>query len=714
MRTTSGVEMAADISADRPVERPEQDLFGYAPFAKQLAESICSLRSLDGLVIAVYGPWGAGKTTLLNLVRHYISAQPEKERPVVVLFNPWWFSGQEDVALAFLGQLEAAIPTRYKRLKQARRLIGQYADQLSTVADVAGCQSVAKATTLFRKKQKDIPEMKEQIAAALRQQDRRILVLVDDIDRLSRDELGQLFKAIKALADFPNVVYVLALDKNVAAAALSQCSRRGSGQGYMDKIVQVPFELPAIDRISLRNMLFEKLDKVIAGTPEELFDSSRWGNVYFGGIDSFIRVPRDVVRLINSLSVTYRAVCGEVNAVDFIAIESIRLFVPDLYDTVRANPSKFAGPPGQKLDLEETQAFHKHWIDSVPESFRRSTRALMIRIFPKLQSLLAKHSFGGGWDVNCRSELRICSADIFPVYFRFAVAKGNVSRSDLEAVLQAARSREELAKLLRDASGVVRPDGTSKCRELLDRLLDLATKDIAAEQIPAFVSVLLDIGDELVVREDEPRQWLDCGNDTRVVRLVLQLLERQPPDERCGLLTECLDSAAGIGVAVYLLRGIQERGDEPLVDEACLTRLKQVLLKRIRAAAANGGLVDSHCLLRLLGAWREWGKVEEVRTWIRSVMQDGDGLVCLLTSFQRRTLTCTLGDEIVRERFQLELLSLNRYIDVDEVAVRVNECLKGEMTSQGQRVVLEQFAIEYAMIQNGKHPDETSALSEDP
>ena len=55
------------------------------------------------------------------------------------------------------------------------------------------------------------------------------------------------------------------------------------------------------------------------------------------GIDPLIQVPRDVVRFTNTLSVTYPAVCGEVNPVDFIALEAIRNFLPDLYDIIRKN-----------------------------------------------------------------------------------------------------------------------------------------------------------------------------------------------------------------------------------------------------------------------------------------------------------------------------------------------------------------------------------------
>ena len=86
------------LSADRPLDDPAKDRLGYAPFAKLLADSICNLAPTEGFVMALFGPWGSGKTTVLKFVEHYMDALPRNQQPVVVHFNPWWFSGYEDIA----------------------------------------------------------------------------------------------------------------------------------------------------------------------------------------------------------------------------------------------------------------------------------------------------------------------------------------------------------------------------------------------------------------------------------------------------------------------------------------------------------------------------------------------------------------------------------------------------------------------------------------
>jgi len=74
-----------------------------------LAQSIAGLPRAEGHVVALYGKWGFGKTTMLNYVRHYLSELGQSEQPVVVSYNPWWFSGHEDLVRAFFSQLRARI-----------------------------------------------------------------------------------------------------------------------------------------------------------------------------------------------------------------------------------------------------------------------------------------------------------------------------------------------------------------------------------------------------------------------------------------------------------------------------------------------------------------------------------------------------------------------------------------------------------------------------
>lgn len=380
------------FSSDKPLTKPRDDRLAYSPFAERLAESLLAMAPADGFVVALYGSWGSGKTTAVNFIVHYLENGPEDERPIIIHFNPWWFSGRENLIRAFFDQLQAALTGRLKSgWRRTRRHLAQFAGLVSE-APIPYASTGKIFKRVIEPRQPDIYELKRSIAATLEKLDKHIVIVIDDIDRLTPEEIRQLFRVIKAVADFPNVLYLLAFDREMVVKALTE-KQDLPGDQYLEKIVQVPIDLPAPDRTALQAMLSERLDTILRDTPEELFDQDYWQNVYLGGIDLFIATPRDVVRLANAISITYthHEIRGEVNAVDFIALEVIRLFQPSVYHIVRNNEEYFAGFV-DFLGLTEQIAndlrqFHDGWIKDLPENRREPIQRLLARIFPKLEEL---------------------------------------------------------------------------------------------------------------------------------------------------------------------------------------------------------------------------------------------------------------------------------------------------------------------------------------
>lgn len=380
------------LSSDKPLTNPEHDRLAYSSFAERLAESLLAMAPPDGFVVALYDPWGSGKTTVLNFIVHSFEDRPDDDQPIIVHFNPWWFSGRENLIRAFFDQLQAALTGRLKTgWRKTRRHLAQFAGLISE-APIPYASTGKVIKRVIEPKQPNINALKQSIAEMLRQQDQRIVIVIDDIDRLTPEEIRQLFRVIKAVADFPNVLYLLAFDREIVVRALTE-KQDLPGDQYLEKIVQVPVDLPAPDRTALQAMLSGRLDTILRDTPDELFDQDYWQNVYLGGIDQFIATPRDVVRLANAISITYthHEIQGEVNAVDFIALEVIRLFQPNVYHIVRNNEEYFAGfvdflgLTGQIAN--DLRQFHDGWIKDLPENRREPIQRLLARIFPKLEEL---------------------------------------------------------------------------------------------------------------------------------------------------------------------------------------------------------------------------------------------------------------------------------------------------------------------------------------
>lgn len=705
-----------NLSTDRPSSDPIEDLFGHAPFAESLASSICRYSGNDGLVLALYGPWGSGKSTVLSYVRHFLEQRTEEEQPTIVTFNPWWFSGQDNLARAFLGQMQAVLPAKSEKFKKLGDLLGDFAEGVGGLIDLSGMTGGAGSKfgkligMVTKRKPKDVPALKSEISKVLQDAGKRILIVIDDIDRLTPEETRQLFTVIKALADFPNVIYLLAFDREVASQAIEQQSGM-PGERYLEKIIQVPFELPPIDRVALRAALFKRLDDVLGDTSDGLFDHSYWTNVFHSGLDPLFQVPRDIVRFTNTLSVTYPAVHNEVNPVDFIALEALRVFLPNLYDVIRTNQDKFSGHSSDNRyngNPEATVSFHEQWVQGLPKQLRSSISDLLERIFPKIGRI----GYEADWLSQWRRNLRACHPDIFPTYFRMTVPPGAIRRSEMLALLNLAETPPALGEALIRATGVKRPDGLSKARALLERLMDHVEKDISDKHISVFIIVLLDIGDSLILDSDHQGSF-DFGNESRITRVVYHLLKRVDPTQRHALLISAIDQGKAFGVQHFFIAALSGNSEkESIIDSTTLDDLKKCWLQGLKTKLSQSEMLAHSQLDRLLGAWYRWRDDVEVKAWCNDATSSDDGLLTFLSKFCTHTRSQTMGDWAVHLQPRLNPTWLEQYIDTQACYERLIGLRQKGLVPDSARESLEQFLKEFEMLKAGKNPDGIGAFDD--
>ncbi|WP_026734208.1 KAP family NTPase [Fischerella sp. PCC 9605] len=529
-------------SDGNPLINPERDRLGYAPFAQYLADSICKMACPEGFAIAVYGSWGSGKSTLLNFVIHYLQQKPENERPIIVPFNPWLFSGNEDITRRFFDQLENVLSQQTSVPKGLRERIADIAKVISEIP-LPYAQATKPVVRLFDEKEKETSEIKEEVEETLIQQTRRIVITVDDIDRLGSDDIRKLFRIFKAIPNFQNVVYLLVFDKEVAIKALAE------NEASLEKIIQFNFEVPIPDKISLRRLLFEKLDIVMADTPQELFDSIYWGNVYLQGIDKFINNLRDVVSLTNAITVIYPVVKGEVNPVDFIAIESMRLFCPIMYDIICKNYSLLIGE--DSYSVEELKSILNSWLSQLSDEDKEPVKQILMQLFPKLE-LVWRHIYHDEQQQSldyCK-QLRICCPEIFPRYFRLTLSTGELSNHQIQSILALAGDTKAFGEKLLELANQKRPDGTTKVREFLERLEDDIANNIPQDNIPSIIQALLDVSDEILCPEDKPSGMFDLGNEIRIARIISRLLHRLDQPIRFEVMKKALAQNQRLSILV--------------------------------------------------------------------------------------------------------------------------------------------------------------------
>ena len=326
---------------DSPIEHAEDDLYGVSPFAKSLAQSIRSIKAPIGTTIALNGQWGSGKTSVINIVRQEIE-NANDDGIVISDFKCWWYRGQDALALAFLQNLNAllinALSDKFKDLVpqigqlllQAGPVIGP-ALSLTPVGPFAALSgSGLKFAQRFFPEGDTLENLFQKLTDSLTNEEKRFLIIVDDIDRLSLEEALAVFRVIKSVGCLPNVLYLIAFDRELVDKAITK-HYPSEGPHFLEKVIQASFQLPMPLQADLNNAILNVISEVCGSLDEKY--QTRFFNIFYDVVVPYISTPRHVVRFRNAISVTWPAIVDEVNIADFIALETLRLYEPSLFHT---------------------------------------------------------------------------------------------------------------------------------------------------------------------------------------------------------------------------------------------------------------------------------------------------------------------------------------------------------------------------------------------
>ena len=194
-----------NYSPDKPIDTEEQDLLGRSSFSNQLGKAIYEYNGKDGLVIGLFGKWGTGKTSVINMAANEINklAENDDNKPLIMRFAPWNYSDKENLISLFFQMLKNKIDVQDdEQLKnKVGKALSDYSgafDALSLVpvfgsgiAAILKTLAQAQATNLMQVA--DLDTTRENLEQELIKADKKIIIVIDDIDRLTIRKLGIFF-----------------------------------------------------------------------------------------------------------------------------------------------------------------------------------------------------------------------------------------------------------------------------------------------------------------------------------------------------------------------------------------------------------------------------------------------------------------------------------------------------------------------------------------
>lgn len=555
-----------NYSSDSPVNEKNQDRFSRWKFSERIAQVISRRSDPSSIVIGLNGIWGDGKTSVLNFIERSLKAD---ENVICIKFNPWRFGTEDELLTGFFFDIAEALDAEL--IKTGDKLKDFLKKAAPGAGAIMGAKGVGDAVGSFISGP-DINELKKRIECELESAKKRVLILIDDVDRLEKTEIHALFRLVKLTADFKYTSYILAFDKDVVASSLQDrysSSAGDAGEAFLEKIIQVPLHLPAVEKQVLREFCFEGVDEAINIAEISISQQQiqEFVRDFSGAFDDCLTTPRKAKLYGNTLMFSLPILQGEVNPVDLMLLEGIRVFCPSLYEVLRVNKALFTGTfrDSQYSNNDKEKEHIRNLIDDSLNSGRNINKEgfidLLKSMFPKLQSVYGNMSYGSDWYEKWNKGQRICSDNYYSRYFTYAIPRGDISdkaiqeltddcekwektfdlkTSPLNQVLNATTA-ETLIKKLRHKAGEINPDAS------IALAVALAQK---SGEIP---------NPEVLYNWSVPF--------SQAAMLVSDLIQNLDKKTRTNLAKTCIDSAPVLDFKLEIFRWLKrEEEDKPEKD----------------------------------------------------------------------------------------------------------------------------------------------------
>lgn len=633
-KTTNQPEPGGDAihsySSDQPIRSRAEDRFNRWAFAKRIADTLAARRDSASLVVGLFGPWGDGKTSTLHLMEEALA---EHEHVVVVRFNPWLFQSEELLLRGFFATLAEALGKALPRKhEELGNLLKRYGMLLSLASISIGGVVQIKAGEAVKGLGEalstvEVDELRRRVEQFLEESGKRVVLLIDDIDRLDRAETQGIFKLVKLSAGFNHTSYVLSFDDEMVAAAIGEKYGQGgieAGRAFLEKIIQVPLHLPPPDEMALRKATFEGVDAAVSGSGITLSQEQVDAFVrhFVDGLEPQLGTPRHAKRYVNAITFALPLLKGEVHPVDLMLIEGVRTFYPKLYRAIRDNPEYFLKGAGDNHQQREARRQRiggviDEALEGIGVQDKEQVRKRLLEVlFPRLGNM----GYGLEWDKEWAREQRICSEQYFKRYFTYSLPIGDVS--DIE-----------VARLLEQFAGISPEDADAVLKGFAERsampqlIRKLRNRENEIEPIGARRLALAVARNGALLPRERGMFTSDLTFRQSAI-LVAHLLRRIPSGpEREAAADEIFQQAQPLPFAFECLRWVRHDAGQPEADRIIAAdaenRVASALADRIRSQGLKSPLYqgfggDASALYWL---WNKHSDGSAVQAHLRSCFQ---------------------------------------------------------------------------------------------
>ncbi len=543
--------VAGPTGWDEAITTWSEDRWGRAPTVENLARTILIAKAP---VVALFGNFGSGKTSILNLLRLHL-----KGKVIAVSFSTWLPGSEQTLTSYLMADIATECQKEYMvpgLRRSATRLAAALAQSISFLK---GLTNFLPSTT----QRDDI----ENLGSALRLLPQRVVVLLDELDRMEGDELRTLMKVIRGISQLPNLTFVCAAEKEMLIKLISS-SLIDDGDLYFEKFFPVQVPVPKIGDSDLQNAGTDRLIRV--------FDKRKWfdtdvekesfrkqiNEVWTERIRPFCRTPRAIGLLANDVDVAAAPMRREVDPIDLVLVEVLRRFKYSVYEVVANNSIVLTGGDswirgGSYRSDEEKKTLGNRLISDLKAATKSDVELEYVKdvlneMFPRFAEIDGRQAWilGRSRTKRDNNDKRISQPDMFPAYFRYELPAGVYSSvefagfarrfTDLPDDLQ--RRAAFVEELLSMEKGSVKRD------DFLKKVSDeVSTAELSVARAWTLAAIVT--ANEIAYEGF----FFSLSEAGHVLRMVIRYGQRLPQEKRTAFLSECIDNAADDTMAFRII-----------------------------------------------------------------------------------------------------------------------------------------------------------------
>ncbi len=239
-----------------------QDCLGYSTYVTVLA-NVCTHKDLAPLTLGIFGPWGSGKTSLMQMLMNYIETTKSENKRKTLWFNAWMYEGREEAQSALIHAILANIQKDVTLGGEVKQLVDKLKEGASVLklgkfimkSAITMTPNIEEFANCFKNESENVVNTMESFESDFKKLldlvgIDRIVVFIDDLDRCSSVKVIETFETIKLFLNTPACTFVIGADAEKIQQAVGEVYQVNDikrQKDYLEKIVQIPFSIPAQD-----------------------------------------------------------------------------------------------------------------------------------------------------------------------------------------------------------------------------------------------------------------------------------------------------------------------------------------------------------------------------------------------------------------------------------------------------------------------------------